>query len=173
MLLQPHPPGFKDHQFSFEVDIPNTAGDVWTWLNDPSTFIDDQIWPYKVEFYSPDPENIPNGFHEGVLTNHTGPFINFAGKLTAIEPHYRDLQYCYGSYAFAFGWFRPYRLEFWTEEQEGGTKLKCTLSTYVKPSLYNLWERSQRIFWRRFKRWSKKSVRKVAEAKKAAAVKAA
>lgn len=169
MLLQPQPPGFKDHQFTFKVDIPNSATDVWTWLNDPSTFVDGQVWPFKVEFYSPDPNTIPNGFHEGVLTNHTGPFVNFAGRITAVESNYRDLQYFYGSYAFVFAWFRPYRLEFWTEEYEGGTYLTCTLSTYVKPGLYNLWGSTQRLFWSRFKRWSRKRVKRVAEMQKAAA----
>jgi len=163
MLLQPPPPGFKNHQFQFQIDLPHAEEQVWTWLNDPRTFTDTQVWPFKVEFYSPDPDSIPNGFHEGVLTNHTGPFVNFAGKLTSIDPHYRDLQYFYGSYAVAFGWFRPYRLEFWTEAHDEGTQLCCTLSTYVKPRLFGLWDRSQRLFWGRFKRWAGKSVRKIAQ----------
>ena len=162
-MIQPPPPGFKTHAYSFEVEIPAEEKYVWQWLNDPKTFTDTQVWPYKVEFYSPDPERIPNGFHEGVLTNHTGPLINFAGKLTKIEEHYRDLQYFYGSYAFRFNWFRPFRLEFHATENNGHTTVRCTLSTYVKPGLYNLWERSQRIFWRRFKRWSRKSVLKLSK----------
>lgn len=58
---------------------------IWNWLNDPKTFTKGQFWAYKVEFYSPEPENIPIGFHEGVFTNHHGPLVNFVGTLVKIE----------------------------------------------------------------------------------------
>jgi len=162
MLLQPLPPGFRDYVHEFTFSIQASEEDVWKWLNDTTTFTDTQIWPYKVEFYSPDPENIHNGFHEGVLTNHFGPFVNFAGILTKITPNYRDLQYTYGSYALSPRWIRPYRLEFSTEVVDGQTQITGRLSTYVTPGWYNLWVKSQKRFWKRFERWSTKSILKKA-----------
>lgn len=163
-MLQPQPPGFKDHAYTFDVEIAGSESHVWTWLNDPKTFTDTQVWPYKVEFYSPDIDKIPNGFYEGVLTNHTGPFVNFAGKLIKIDPNYRDLQYYYGSYAINFNWIRPYRLEFWTVKiEDQKTKLTCKISSYVKPSVYNFWDRAQKLFWSRFRNWSQKSIKRIAK----------
>ncbi len=159
MTIQPKPPGFKDnvYSFSFAVDAPETK--VWNWLNDTKTFTDTQYWPWKVEFYSPDPGKVENGFEEGVLTNHHGPLVNFAGILTKIKKNkYRDLQYAYGSYAISFRWFRPYRLEFETEEVDHKTTIRGTLSTYTKPGLDGLWTRSQKMFWGRFQKWATKSI---------------
>lgn len=161
-LMQPLPPNFKSHSYEFTIEIDAESTYVWMWLNNPDTFTKTQIWPFRVEFYSPNPSSIPNGFNEGVLTNHRGPFINFAGKLTRIEPDYRDLQYFYGSYAITFRWIRPYRLEFWTEEKENKTILKCKISSYVKPGfIYQCWDGAQKIFWSRFKYWARKSVKKI------------
>lgn len=160
-MIQPPPPGFKTHVHSFQVAIDATSQTVWKWLNNPKTFTDTQVWPYKVEFYSPDPKKIPNGFHEGVLTNHTGPFVNFAGVLQEIKNDYRDLQYYYGSYAISFNLVRPFRLEFQTKEDEHQTVITCTISSYVKPSFYRFWDVFNRLFWRRFKRWSTKSILKL------------
>lgn len=164
-MLQPNPPGFKKHIHIFEFEIAASEASVWEWLNDTRTFTDTQVWPYKVEFYSPDESTIPNGFNEGVLTNHTGPFVNFAGELVKIEDNYRDLQYLYGSYALSFQWIRPYRLEFWTQQTDNGTQIKCALSAYVKPWLFNTWAWSQKIFWGRFQRWSSKQIGKIEKSK--------
>ena len=160
-MIQAQPPGFKIHSYTFEVPVKASEKSVWQWLNDPKTFTDTQVWPYRVEFYSPDPNNIPNGFHEGVVTNHTGPFVNFAGVLTSIQPNYRDLQYYYGSYAITFRWVRPFRLEFKTLPNGEHTTISCTISSYVKPSFYGAWDKLNRIFWSRFKRWSKRSIAKI------------
>ncbi|MFK7954439.1 MAG: hypothetical protein AB8B73_16420 [Ekhidna sp.] len=159
-MIQPKPPGFDIHTYSFTVEIPAKKESVWEWLNDPKTFTDTQVWPYKVEFYSPSTD-IPNGFHEGVLTNHTGPLINFAGVLTEIKEDYRDLQYYYGSYALSFRLVRPYRLEFRTVESNAVTTITCTISSYVKPSFYKKWDKLNKLFWRSFKKWSRKSVLKI------------
>lgn len=162
MLLQPLPPGFKNNVFIFSFSIPADEPTVWKWLNDTKTFTDTQYWPYKVEFYSPDPAKIPNGFNQGILTNHHGPFINFAGKLMTVEDnHYRDLQYTYGSYALSFRIIRPYRLEFKTEEEDGVTTITGTVSTYVKPAWDNFWTSMQKIFWARFQKWATKSITKL------------
>jgi len=160
-MIQPKPPGFKTHVYSFDVAIDAPSTTVWKWLNDPKTFTDTQIWPFKVEFYSPDPSTISNGFNEGVLTNHTGPFINFAGVLQEIKENYRDLQYYYGSYAISFGLVRPFRLEFETKEDSHKTIITCTISSYVKSSFYMIWDRLNTFFWKRFKKWSTKSILKL------------
>ncbi|MEM6641366.1 MAG: hypothetical protein AAF616_00190 [Bacteroidota bacterium] len=160
-MIQPAPPGFKTHVYTFDVEVLAEEDDVWTWLNDPATFTDTQIWPFKVEFYSPDPTRIPNGFHEGVLTNHTGPFINFAGVLTEIKSGYRDLQYYYGSYAISFRLVRPFRLEFSTRKEADTTIITCTISSYVKPKFYKTWDWLNRQFWKSFKKWSRKSIPKI------------
>ncbi len=160
-MIQPQPPGYKIHSYSFDVKVNASAKSVWKWLNDPKTFTDTQVWPYKVEFYSPDPKKIPNGFHEGVLTNHTGPFINFAGVLAEISDDYRDLQYYYGSYALSFSLVRPFRLEFRTSNEDDSTTITCTISSYVKPPFYKTWDRLNKLFWKRFRKWSKKSVEKI------------
>lgn len=159
-MLQPLPPGFQKHTHHLEFEIAATETSVWQWLNDTKTFTATQVWPYKVEFYSPD-ESIPNGFHEGVLTNHTGPLVNFPGELVKIDHNYRDLQYYYGSYALRFEWVRPFRLEFWTKQTETGTEVKCALSSYVKPGIFKFWAWSQGLFWGRFQRWSTKQILKL------------
>lgn len=158
-MLQPCPPNFQEHVHSFSFTIPAPAASVWSWLNDTKTFTDTQVWPYKVEFYSPDPEKISDGFNEGVLTNHTGPFVNFAGQLVSIDENYRDLQYYYGSFAISFGWIRPFRLQFWTkQESEEQTQLSCSIGVYVKPYISSIWSSAQKMFWKRFQKWAIKSV---------------
>ena len=162
MLLQPHPPGFLDHKYSFSRKIKASETTIWNWLNQMDTFTKHQVWPYKVEFYSPDPAKIKEGFNEGILTNHIGPFINFPGKITSILVNYRDLQYFYGSYAISHRIIRPYRLEFSTLKQtEGFTILNCTLRSYVKPGWIRFWQLGLKFFWSSFKKWSKKSVEKI------------
>lgn len=160
-LVQPQPPRFQDHRFNLEFEINESKEKIWTWLNKPETFTDTQIPPYKVEFYSPDPENIPNGMNEGVLNIHHGPFINFAGVMGKIEPNqYRDLQYFHGSYAFSLRWIRPYRLEFWIEEGKNKTsKVRMQLSTWVRPWISGIWTSFQKLFWSRFEGWMKRSLR--------------
>ena len=160
-MIQPQPPGFKKHVHTFDVAVDAPSSTVWQWLNNPKTFTDNQVWPYRVEFYSPDPDTVSNGFHKGVLTNHTGPFISFAGVLQQIKEDYRDLQYYYGSYAISFHLVRPFRLEFQTNEIDDQTIITCTISSYVKPSFYRIWDRLNRIFWKRFKKWSSKKILKL------------
>ncbi len=163
MIKQPQPPGFRDHVYQFTFQIAAGEEHIWQWLNDTRTFTDTQVWPWKVEFYSPDPDRIPNGFHAGVLTNHFGPLINLAGELIHVDHHYRDLQYFYGSYAVGFRWIRPYRLEFRTESKGDLTVVSGTLRSYVRPFISGFWTRVQKVFWKRFRRWAKKSVLQVAK----------
>ena len=161
-LIQPQPEGFVPHEFTKEFTSTHSKDAIWKWLNTPETFTDTQVPPYKVEFYSPNPAEVDNGFNEGVLNIHYGPLINFAGVLTKIdEAGYRDLQYFHGSYAFSVRWLRPYRLEFWVEApEEGKTVVKMRLSTWVKPWASKLWSSFQGLFWSRFGHWMNKAVSK-------------
>ena len=109
------PPGFVRHEHAHRWEIARSRRAVWDWLCDPATFVDGQVWPFRVEFLS-DADG-RGGFTEGVFNAHVGPFISFAGVLGDIEPErYRDLQYFYGSYAISHGLFRPTRLQFWLED---------------------------------------------------------
>lgn len=158
--MQPQPPGFEEQVYEFEFEINANERQVWKWLNDTKTFTHNQIWPYKVEFYNPNDLFKKAGFEEGVVTNHFGPFINFAGILTEIQPEkYRDLQYYYGSYAVSFRWIRPYRLEFETHSLNGQTKIKGRISCYVKPFIAKIWLKLQKIFWKRFQKWATKHIK--------------
>lgn len=169
MLLQPLPPGFIDHKYAFSIRLNASEAIIWSWLNKTETFTDNQVWPYKVEFYSPDPANIAEGFREGMITTHIGPMINFPGKITSILVNYRDLQYFYGSYVISPRLIRPYRLEFSTLKQtEGTTVLNCTLRSYVKPGWEGFWTFGCRLFWSSFKKWSKKSIERLEKLQTAA-----
>ena len=153
--MQPH-----THRFDFEIDHPLTA--VWGWLNDPATFVDGQVWPYRVEFVSPDP-NVPPGFHVGVLNTHHGPGLNFAGVITDVRPMaYRDLQYFYGSYAISPRLIRPTRLQFWTESADAssgeGTHVRLQIDSFVHRSWASRWTWLQQRFWKRFPRWMAKGI---------------
>ena len=68
------PPGFVNHVYRKSFTTPHRISQVWTWLNDPATFTEGQVWPYRVEF-------VDGGFEPGVLNVHHGPLINFAGAI--------------------------------------------------------------------------------------------
>ena len=148
------PPGFVAHTFeqSFEIDTPRAA--VWSWLENPETFVRGQNWPFRVEFLSHDPA-VPPGFAVGGLNAHHGPLMSFVGQLTEIrEGAYRSLHYFYGSYLLSLRLVRPTRLEFWVEDTtDGTTHVRLRVSSYVRQSTAGLWTFVQRLFWRRFPRW--------------------
>ncbi len=151
------PAGFVEHVFPYEFSVPEPVGRVWAWLNDPATFVDGQIWPYRVEF-------VDGGFEPGVLNVHHGPFLNVAGAIGEVRgpeadrPAYRDLKYFYGSYAISPRLVRPTRLEFWAWEEGGETKVLLRLHSLVRRPFVRLWEPAQRIFWSRFPRWARSSL---------------
>jgi hypothetical protein len=68
------PEGLVDHAFEKTFFVGRPIGRVWAWLNDPATFVDGQVWPYRVEF-------VDGGFEPGVLNVHHGPFLNAAGVI--------------------------------------------------------------------------------------------
>ena len=154
----PLPPGFVATTYTHHWRIPRPRGAVWSWLCDPSTFTDGQIWPYRVEFL--DDANGPGGFRTGVYNAHTGPFMCFAGVLGEIEPgRYRDLRYNYGSYAVSHRFARPTRLQFWAEDgPEGTTDLTLQVDAFVNRRAVKLWNRLMSGFWPRFGRWAEKAI---------------
>lgn len=154
-LQPPHtaPAQFVTHAYEHRITLPFRREDVWAWLNDPRTFTDNQVWPWRVEFVAPEPGG-PSGFAPGVLTTHHGPLLHLPGILGEIRaPEYRDLQYLYGSYVGSLRLLRPTRLQFWLAETEGGTIVRLRLDSYVRPALASLWRWGQQLFWDRFGRW--------------------
>jgi len=142
-------------------ETPHPLDSVWRWLNDPATFTEGQVWPFRVEF-------VGGGFEPGVLNVHHGPFINFAGVMGEVRDPgdssagttaYRDLKYFYGSYALSPRLARPTRLQFWAEPAPGGgTRVTLQLDSFVREPFVRPWELAQRAFWSRFPRWMGRSL---------------
>lgn len=157
------PPGFVAHTYQHEWTIERPRSDVWAWLCDPSTFVDGQIPPFRVEFLTNQAGE--TGFAEGVYNAHVGPFMSFAGVLGEIDPEcYRDLQYCYGSYAISHALFRPTRLQFWLADGPAGvagrptTMLRLSVDAFVRDRAVGVWERMMRVFWKRFGSWAERGI---------------
>lgn len=154
---QGKPPGFIPHVHRYEFRTPHPPSLVWAWLNDPATFTEGQVWPYRVEF-------IDGGFEPGVLNAHQGPLLNLPGVIGEVRPlgqgpAYRDLQYLYGSYALSPRLVRPTRLQFWAEGSGGGTFVTLQLDSLVRRRFVRVWSILQRIFWERFPRWMSSALR--------------
>lgn len=154
------PLGFTSHAYRRSFITPFPAGQVWAWLNDPATFTEGQVWPFRVEF-------VDGSFEPGVLNVHHGPFLNAAGVIGEVcgprpaqeVAGYRDLKYFYGSYAISPRLVRPTRLQFWTEETaSAGTLVTLQLDSLVRHPFARLWDISQGVFWARFPRWMLKEL---------------
>lgn len=153
------PPGFVEHSFAYDFSIGANREVVWSWLDDPATFIEGQIWPFRVEFLNPEggvggnetlrPEP---GFEVGGINVHHGPLMSFAGVLTEIRAgEYRSLDYFYGSYVLSMRLVRPTRLEFWVEPRgEDSTHVRLRVTSYVHARFAKVWTRGQALFWKRF-----------------------
>ena len=154
---------FVEHSYqkTFVVDAKRDL--VWQWLNRPETFTEGQLWPFRVEFISPDPKARAN-FREGVICTHYGPGMNFSGILTEIRPpEYRDLQYFYGSYAVSFRFIRPTRLQFWLVEENGGCAVTLRVDSFVRNGWNRIWTLAQRLFWNRFPKFMNRGLRALPE----------
>lgn len=153
------PPGFVKHTYEKEFDVRADRDAAWSWLERPETFTEGQVWPYRVEFVSADP-NVEPGFVVGGLNIHHGPLLNLPGMLTEIrEGEYRDLQYLYGSYVGSLRLIRPTRLEFWVDDLDlDHTRVRLRLSSFVHRRLARPWSWAQRIFWGRFPRWMQREL---------------
>ncbi|MEM9034729.1 MAG: hypothetical protein AAGD18_09085 [Actinomycetota bacterium] len=153
------PPGFVETILDIHWNIDRPRANVWAWLCDPATFVDGQVWPYRVEFL--DDSGGLGGFRTGCYNAHLGPGMCFAGVIGEIrDGEYRDLQYSYGSYALTHRLFRPTRLQFWAEDADdgGGTVLRCRIDAHVRTRAVGLWERAVRLFFGRFGRWCEQAV---------------
>jgi hypothetical protein len=150
------PEGFVAHVFERDWLVDRPVDRVWRWLNDPRTFTETQVWPFRVEF-------INGGMETGVLNTHHGPLMSFTGVVGDVHPPgdtpgYRDLQYLYGSYAISLRLIRPTRLQFWVEaESPRSTRLRVRLDSLVSPRIAGLWTRAQSLFWSRFPKWAQRS----------------
>jgi hypothetical protein len=145
------PPGFVAHFHRYAFSMPYPGEQVWGWLNDPATFTEGQVWPFRVEF-------VDGGFEPGVLNAHQGPFLNLAGVIGEVRGFergvaYRDLKYFYGSYAISPRLVRPTRLQFWAEESANRTLVTLQVDSLVRRPFGRAWSLSQRVFWSRFPRW--------------------
>ena len=146
------PMGFVPHVYRRTFRTPHPVSQVWSWLNDPATFVEGQVWPFRVEF-------VDGGFDPGVLNVHHGPFMSFAGAIGEVNgpedeaPAYRDLKYFYGSYAISPRLVRPTRLQFWVESSVGGSVITLQVDSLVRRRFVRPWDLLQRIFWSRFPRW--------------------
>lgn len=146
------PAGFVPHVYQRTFRASHPVDRVWGWLNDPATFVEGQVWPFRVEF-------VNGGFEPGVLNVHHGPFMSFAGAIGEVKgpgeggPAYRDLKYFYGSYAISPRFVRPTRLQFWVEETNDGTEVTLQVDSLVLRRFAQPWDLLQRVFWSRFPRW--------------------
>ena len=146
------PEGFVSHAYRQTFQVPHGHRRVWNWLNDPATFTEGQVWPFRVEF-------VDGGFEPGVLNVHHGPLLNFAGAIGEVRPPegdtagYRDLKYFYGSYAVSPRLIRPTRLQFWVEGSGDDTLLTLQVDSLVRRRFARTWSLLQKVFWQRFPRW--------------------
>lgn len=154
------PQGFVEHAYERSFEAPFPVGLVWSWLNDPATFTESQVWPYRVEF-------VRGGFEPGVLNIHHGPLLNVAGVIGEVRDPapgssgYRDLKYFYGSYALSPRLVRPTRLRFWAGEAApfaARTRVSLELDSLVRRQFVPVWDFSQKIFWSRFPAWMEKEL---------------
>ena len=155
--LAPTPPGFAAHVHRQTWTVAHPRRAVWAWLDDPATFIDGQLPPYRVEFVGADGE--PAAFAPGVYTAHHGPGMLFAGTLGEItapapgQTAYRDLRYGYGSYAGSLRLARPTRLQFWVDaDGPARTSVTVQLDADVARRLRPAWALAMRVFWSGFGR---------------------
>lgn len=168
------PAGFVPHTFRHAFTVAHPRERVWRWLNDPATFVDSQVWPWRVEVLdhtsaasSAEPgaadvhQHRSAGFEPGLLNVHHGPFMVFAGVIGEIRPlEYRDLRYCYGSYAGSLRLARPTRLQFWVDARPEGTRVTLQVDALIRPWLSGPSNAVQSVFWRRFARWMDTSLRR-------------
>ena len=133
--------------------IARPRAELWAWLDDPATFAEGQVAPYRTEFV--ENEDGEGGFAEGAYHGQVGPLMSLTGVLGAVEPdRYRDQQYFFGSYIASRSLFRPTRLQFWLDDGPGAncTVLRVRLDAHIRRRAQGTWERMMRSFWTRFGR---------------------
>lgn len=131
-----------ERTFDFSIDKIDYA---WEKLQKRETFVDGQVFPYRVEF---DNDQQFGTFKSGELNIHHGPLLSVHGEIGEMNDHYRGLDYFYGSYVFSFRIVRPTQLEFFRE----GNQIKMKLHCYVAPWFKSIWELGNKLFWSSFHR---------------------
>lgn len=148
LLEPPVPARFRLHTLhkTWKMAAPRQV--VWDWLNDPRTFTDWQVPPWKVEFL-PMPDGRPGGFEPGCLNTHHGPLMSFHGVIGEVRaPEYRDLRYSYGSYALSLRLARPTRLQFWVDAvDEERSEVRLRLDTQAHRWFAPFWGGMNHFFW--------------------------
>jgi hypothetical protein len=166
-MPQGAPARFVEHVHAFEFVHGAPRGRVWAWLNDPGTFTR-QVWPYRVEFV--EGADGQNGFEEGALNVHHGPFLCVAGMMTEVDHgddgkgRYRELRYGYGSHVLSLRLIRPTALDFWVEDTKDAngqpaTLVRGRLTSLVHPRARGFWGLIQKTFWPSFRFWMRREVR--------------
>ena len=149
------PDGFTRRTVRRSWHVPHPRAAVWAWLNDPATFVDGQVPPYRVEFVTPSGRD--GGFGEGVWTAHHGPGLLAAGRLGEVvgpapgRTATRDLSYGYGSYVGSLRLARPTRLQIWADDDgDDATEVRLQFDADVRDGLGLAWDAAMRAFWSGF-----------------------
>jgi hypothetical protein len=128
----------RDFYFS-----PEKIPSIWMALQRRETFTKGQLFPYRVEFAA----NAQEGeFLPGELNIHHGPLLSVHGAIGEVTPHYRSLNYYYGSYVFSFRLVRPVQLEFF----QNGDRISLKLNAYIRPWFRPVWRLCNFILWSAF-----------------------
>lgn len=149
---QARPPRWVRSDVTVPLHIARDRTTVWRWLQDPATFVDGQVWPYRVEFL---PEPGQHAFAPGVRNTHHGPLLHLPAVVGEVrEPTHRELIYLYGAFVGGFRLLRPSRLTFDLRDAgPGRCEVTVGIEAQVRPGLRWPWEVGNRLFWRRFARW--------------------
>ena len=160
------PPHWRAHVYERSFDTARPRAAVWAWLNEPATFVDTQVPPYRVEFLDDTSER--GGMTPGTYNVHHGPLLLFAGVVgdradpdpdDPSRPAVRDLHYGYGSHAISMRLIRPTLLRFTAEHlSPSDTRLTLRVESLTHPRVAGLWTAVQRPFWSMFPRWLERSV---------------
>jgi hypothetical protein len=158
---QAAPPGWVQVTVTRRVGVPHPRSAVWAWLDDPATFVDGQIWPYRVEFVRTDRDRDAAGallpaFTPGVRNSHHGPLLSLPAIVGEVRPDtHRELIYLYGAYVGSHGLARPSRLVFDLEDAPGATTVvTVTTESLVRRWFAPAWRTGNRVFWDRFGGWA-------------------
>jgi hypothetical protein len=138
------PKFMKPHLYEVKWDFSKEQCDkIWSELQKRETFVDGQIFPYRVEFDSPEQKGY---FTPGELNIHHGPLLSAHGVITEVNGHYRGLSYFFGSYVLSFRLIRPTLLEFIRE----GDSIKLKLHSQVAPWFKPIYDFGLNVFWKFF-----------------------
>ena len=158
---QATPPGWVQVTVSRRVGIPHPRAAVWAWLDDPATFVDGQVWPYRVEFVRTAADHDSTGaplpaFTPGVRNSHHGPLLSLPAVVGTVRPGvHRELLYLYGAHVLSHGLARPSRLVFDLDDAPGATTVvTVTTEALVRRWFAPVWRNGNRVFWDRFGGWA-------------------